>query len=91
MIIRLSILANLDRANCNLPSGAWPLFLQHLENLSREILQDYKDLIREYVKHKHGAGGSFLLFRRWVFENKMYLARNFRNYFVSSLFPAPLG
>jgi len=31
------------------------LVTQHLENLSREVLKDYKDIIREYVKRRHGV------------------------------------
>jgi hypothetical protein len=31
------------------------LVSQYLENISREVLQKYKDIIREYVKRRHGV------------------------------------
>jgi len=32
-----------------------PLVFQHLENISRDVLGTYKDVIREYVKRRHGV------------------------------------
>lgn len=32
-----------------------PLVCQHLENISRDVLGTYKDVIREYVKRRHGV------------------------------------
>ncbi len=31
------------------------LVCQHLENISRKVLEDYKDIIREYVRRRHGV------------------------------------
>lgn len=32
-----------------------PLVSQHLENISREVLEKYREIIREYVKRRHEA------------------------------------
>lgn len=32
-----------------------PMVCQHLENISREGLEKYQDVIREYVKGRHGV------------------------------------
>ena len=51
------------------------LVTQHLENLSREVLRDYKDIIREYVKRRHGV---YALYHK----NRLYyvgLASNLRS------------
>jgi hypothetical protein len=37
------------------------LLVQHLENLSRKVLEDFQDIIREYVK---GRRGLYALYRR---------------------------
>ena len=50
------------------------LVCQHLENLSRSALEEHQDLIREYVRHRHGV---YALYRR----GKLYyvgLASNLR-------------
>jgi hypothetical protein len=57
------------------------LVTQHLENLSREVLKDYKDIIREYVKRRHGV---YSLYRK----NRLYyvgLASNLRSRLNSHL------
>ena len=33
------------------------LVCQHLENISRKVLMDYKDIIREYVRRRHSVQG----------------------------------
>ncbi len=51
-----------------------PLVCQHLENISRDVLDRYKDIIREYVKRRHGV---YALYR----GNRFYyvgLASNLR-------------
>ena len=51
------------------------LVCQHLENVSREALEKYQDIIKRYVKGRHGI---YALFRR----NRLYyvgLATNLRN------------
>lgn len=51
------------------------LVCQHLENISREALEEYQDIIRQYVR---GRQGVYALFRR----GKLYyvgLATNLRN------------
>jgi GIY-YIG catalytic domain len=58
-----------------------PLVCQHLENLSREVLRDYKDIIREYVRHRHGV---YALYRK----TRLYyvgLASNLRSRLNSHL------
>ena len=51
------------------------LVCQHLENVSRDALENYGDIIREYVRGRHGI---YALFRR---KNLYYvgLASNLRN------------
>ena len=52
-----------------------PLVCQHLENVSRDALEQYQDIIRQYVRHRQGV---YALYRR----GKIYyvgLARNLRN------------
>ena len=51
-----------------------PLVCQHLENISREALEKYQDIIRQYVRRRQGV---YALYRR----NKLYyigLASNLR-------------
>lgn len=51
-----------------------PLVCQHLENISREALERYQEIIRQYVRHRHGV---YALYRR----GKLYyvgLASNLR-------------
>jgi len=58
-----------------------PLVVQHLENLSREVLRNYKEIIREYVKRRHGV---YALYRK----NRLYyvgLASNLRSRLNSHL------
>ena len=38
-----------------------PLVCQHLENISREALEKYQDIIRQYVRRRHGV---YALYRR---------------------------
>lgn len=38
-----------------------PLVCQHLENISREALGKYQDIIRQYVRRRHGV---YVLYRR---------------------------
>jgi hypothetical protein len=48
---------------------------EHLENISREALEEYQDIIRKYVRRRHGV---YALYRR----GKLYyvgLATNLRN------------
>jgi len=57
------------------------LVVQHLENLSREVLRNYKEIIREYVKRRHGV---YALYRK----NRLYyvgLASNLRSRLNSHL------
>jgi hypothetical protein len=57
------------------------LVTQHLENLSREVLKDYRDIIREYVKRRHGV---YALYRK----SRLYyvgLASNLRSRLNSHL------
>jgi hypothetical protein len=57
------------------------LVTQHLENLPREVLKDYRDIIREYVKRRHGV---YALYQR----NRLYyvgLASNLRSRLNSHL------
>lgn len=52
-----------------------PLVCQHLENLSREVLEKHQDIIRQYVRRRQGI---YALFRR----DKIYyvgLASNLRS------------
>ena len=52
-----------------------PLVCQHLENISREVLEEHQDIIREYVRRRWGV---YALYRR----NKIYyvgLASNLRS------------
>lgn len=52
-----------------------PLVCQHLENISREALEKYQDIVRRYVRHRQGV---YALYRR----NKLYyigLASNLRS------------
>jgi hypothetical protein len=51
-----------------------PLVCQHLENISRQALEKYQHIIRQYVRHRHGV---YALYRR----DKLYyvgLAKNLR-------------
>ena len=51
-----------------------PLVCQHLENVSRTVLEEHQDIIREYVRHRQGV---YALYRR----GKLYyvgLASNLR-------------
>jgi hypothetical protein len=51
-----------------------PLVCQHLENISRGALEQYQDIIRQYVRNRHGV---YALYRR----DKLYyvgLARNLK-------------
>ena len=51
-----------------------PLVCQHLENVSRDVLEEHQDIIREYVRHRQGV---YALYRR----GKLYyvgLASNLR-------------
>jgi len=51
-----------------------PLVCQHLENIARQALEKYQDIIRNYVRHRHGV---YALYRR----EKLYyvgLASNLR-------------
>jgi len=51
------------------------LVSQHLENISREALEKYQDIVRRYVRHRQGV---YALYRR----NKLYyigLASNLRS------------
>lgn len=57
------------------------LVCQHLESLPREVLKDYKDIIREYVRHRHGV---YSLYRK----HRLYyvgLASNLRSRLNSHL------
>lgn len=58
-----------------------PLVLQHMENISRSALEEYKYVIREYVRNKHGI---YALYRR---ERLYYvgLASNLRGRLNSHL------
>lgn len=52
-----------------------PLVCQHLENLSRSALEEYQDIVRQYVRHRQGV---YALYRR----GKLYyvgLAGNLRS------------
>ena len=52
-----------------------PLVSQHLENISREALEKYQDIVRRYVRNRQGV---YALYRR----NKLYyigLASNLRS------------
>lgn len=52
-----------------------PLVCQHLENISREALEKYQDIVRRYVRNRQGV---YALYRR----NKLYyigLASNLRS------------
>ena len=54
-----------------------PLVSQHLENISREALEKYQDIVRRYVRNRQGV---YALYRR----NKLYyigLASNLRSRF----------
>ena len=42
-----------------------PLVCQHLENISRQALEKYQHIIKQYVRHRHGV---YALYRR----NKLY-------------------
>jgi hypothetical protein len=51
-----------------------PLVCQHLENVSREVLEEYQDIVRQYIRRRNGI---YALFRR----GKLYyvgLAKNLR-------------
>jgi predicted GIY-YIG superfamily endonuclease len=51
------------------------LVCQHLENVSRSVLEEYQDIVRQYVRGRHGV---YALYRK----GKLYyvgLARNLRN------------
>jgi hypothetical protein len=32
-----------------------PLVSQHLENVSRSVLEEHQDMVREYVRHRQGV------------------------------------
>jgi hypothetical protein len=52
-----------------------PLVCQHLENISRDALDQYQDIVRQYVRHRQGV---YALYRR----GKLYyvgLASNLRS------------
>ena len=58
-----------------------PLVCQHLERLSRDVLGKYKDIIRDYVRRRHGV---YALYR----GNRLYyvgLASNLRSRLNSHL------
>jgi hypothetical protein len=58
-----------------------PLVSQHLENISREALEKYQDIVRRYVRRRQGV---YTLYRR----NKLYyigLASNLRSRLVHHL------
>jgi hypothetical protein len=38
-----------------------PLVCQHLENVSREVLEQHQDIVRQYVRHRQGV---YALYRR---------------------------
>ena len=51
-----------------------PLVCQHLENVSRDVLEQHQDIVRQYVRQRQGV---YALYRR----NKLYyvgLASNLR-------------
>jgi hypothetical protein len=50
------------------------LVCQHLENISREALEKYKEIIKEFVRGRHGI---YALFRRGKL-NYVGLASNLR-------------
>lgn len=55
-------------------AGRSSLVCQHLENISRDVLEEYQDIIRQYVRDRQGV---YALYRR----GKLYyvgLARNLR-------------
>jgi hypothetical protein len=55
-------------------AGRSSLVCQHLENISRDVLEEYQDVIRQYVRDRQGV---YALYRR----GKLYyvgLARNLR-------------
>ena len=57
------------------------LVCQHLENLSRVALEKYQDIIRDYVRHRHGI---YALYRK----DRLYyvgLAANLRSRLTAHL------
>jgi hypothetical protein len=56
-------------------SNKGQLVCQHLENISREALEKYKEIIKEFVRGRHGI---YALFRRGKL-NYVGLASNLRN------------
>ena len=55
-------------------AGRSSLVCQHLENISRDVLEEYQDTVRQYVRDRQGV---YALYRR----GKLYyvgLARNLR-------------
>jgi hypothetical protein len=63
----------IQRRNVAMPRRT-PLVCQHLENVSRDVLEEYQDIVRQYVRHQQGV---YALFRR----GKIYyvgLASNLR-------------
>lgn len=44
-----------------MPKRRGQLVCQHLENVSRDLLQSYPDIFREFVKGRHGI---YALYRR---------------------------
>ena len=38
-----------------------PLVCQHLENVSREVLEQHQEIVRQYVRHRQGI---YALYRR---------------------------
>ncbi len=45
-----------------------PLVCQHLENVSRDVLEQHQDIVRQYVRHCQGA---FARFRFWATADGM--------------------
>jgi hypothetical protein len=42
-------------------AGRSSLVCQHLENISRDVLEEYQDIIRQYVRDRQGV---YALYRR---------------------------
>ena len=57
-------------------AGTIPLVSQYLENISREALERYVDVVRAYVRHRQGI---YAIYRR----NKLY--------YVGLAWGCPLG
>ncbi len=52
-----------------------PLVCQHLENISREVLEEHQHIIRQYVRHRWGV---YVLYRRNKLDH-VGLASNLRS------------